>query len=427
NVSKHKDEIETEEPELPLYLEEEPRIATGVPQEQLKQINQELLQWPKDFKVFNKLEKILNRRVDAFKEDGKVDWALAETLAFATILREGTPIRMTGQDSERGTFAHRNIVLHDTETGKTFSPLHQVSESKASFAIHNSPLTEAAVVGFEYGYNIFAPETLVIWEAQYGDFANAAQVMFDQFIAAGRAKWGEKSGLVLLLPHGYEGQGPEHSSGRVERFLQLAAEKNWTVANLTSASQYFHLLRRQAALLSKREIRPLVLMSPKSLLRNPLVSSPTEELSTGEFRPVIEQFTHDGQEEKVQRIVLCTGKIAIDLAEQVKNNNEYDWLQILRLEEIYPFPIEILQGIFAKYKNVKEIFWVQEEPKNMGAWYFVEPRLNEIAPNGIRVNYIGRRRRSSPAEGDPNVHKLYQTKIMNAALTKAEDGGKNNG
>ncbi|MDQ6599276.1 2-oxoglutarate dehydrogenase E1 component [Bacillus salipaludis] len=426
-VSKYKGEHETAEPEIPVFLEEEPTIATSVPQDQLKQINHELLQWPSDFKVFNKLEKILNRRVDAFEENGKVDWALAETLAFATILKEGTPIRMTGQDSERGTFAHRNLVLHDSVTGKTFSPLHQISDSKASFAIHNSPLTEAAVVGFEYGYNIFAPETLVIWEAQYGDFANAAQVMFDQFIAAGRAKWGQKSGLVLLLPHGYEGQGPEHSSGRVERFLQLAAEKNWTVANLTSAAQYFHLLRRQAALLLKDEIRPLVIMSPKSLLRNPLVSSPASELSTGEFRPVMEQFNRDGQEDKVERIVLCTGKIAIDLAEQLKNYPDNEWLQILRLEEIYPFPTEILKNIFNQYKNVKEIFWIQEEPKNMGAWYFVEPRLNEIATNGVRVQYIGRRRRSSPAEGDPNVHKLYQSKIINAALTRAEDGGLNNG
>jgi 2-oxoglutarate dehydrogenase E1 component len=341
-------------------------------------------------------------------------------------LMDGTPIRLTGQDSERGTFAQRNLVLHDDQTGETFSPLHQFSTAKASFAIYNSPLTEAAVVGFEYGYNVFTPETLVIWEAQYGDFANAAQVMFDQFIAAGRAKWGQKSGLVLLLPHGYEGQGPEHSSGRMERFLQLAAEKNWTIVNLSSAAQYFHLLRRQAAMLLKDEIRPLVVMSPKSLLRNPLVSSSARDLSEGEFMPVIEHFPAR-DDLLVERIVLCTGKIAIDMAEQLKDGQDHEWLQVIRLEEIYPFPTEKLTAIFAKYKNVKEVFWVQEEPKNMGAWYFVEPRINELVPNGLKVKYIGRRRRSSPAEGDPLIHKLGQSKIIQAALTKVEEGGNENG
>lgn len=251
--------------------------------------------------------------------------------------------------------------------------------------------------------------------------------MFDQFIAAGRAKWGQKSGLVLLLPHGYEGQGPEHSSGRIERFLQSAAEKNWTVANLSSSAQYFHILRRQAAMLTKEEVRPLVIMSPKSLLRNPVVSSSGTDLSEGAFRPVLEQFTLGRDDTKVERIVLCTGKIAIDIAAQIKAENEYRWLQVLRLEEIYPFPTIILKAMFKRYVNLKEIFWVQEEPKNMGAWNFVEPRINEIVPNGILVNYIGRRRRSSPAEGDPNVHKLDQSKILHAALIRVEEGGINNG
>lgn len=422
-VSMIKKEVEIKVPEPPLFYKEQAAIKTSVPIETLQQLNQELLQFPSDFKVFNKLEKILNRRSGALAEDGKVDWALAEILAFATILEDGTPIRLTGQDSERGTFAQRNLVLHDSETGKTFSPLHHFRAAKASFAIHNSPLTEAAVVGFEYGYNVFAPETLVIWEAQYGDFANAAQVMFDQFIAAGRAKWGQKSGLVLLLPHGYEGQGPEHSSGRMERFLQSASEKNWSVANLSSAAQYFHILRRQAAILSRDEVKPLVIMSPKSLLRNPLVSSSGTELSEGEFKPVIEHFGFKREDEKVERIVLCSGKIAIDIAEQLKDKSNYEWLQVLRLEEIYPFPTKILKNIFTRYVNVKEILWVQEEPKNMGAWNFVEPRINENAPNGIKVTYIGRRRRSSPAEGDPTVHKFDQSKILQAALTRVEEGG----
>jgi len=426
-VSIHKDEHEIKVPEPPIFQNNQASYVTNVPMETLKKINSELLQWPIGFNVFNKLERILKRRVTALDENGKVDWALAETLAFATILADGTPIRFTGQDTERGTFAHRNLVLHDSKTGKTFSPLHHFPSGKASFAIYNSPLTEAAVVGFEYGYNIFAPETLVIWEAQFGDFANAAQVIIDQFIAAGRAKWGQKSGLVMLLPHGYEGQGPEHSSGRLERFLQLAAEKNWTVANLTSAAQYYHLLRRQAAILSKEEVRPLVLMAPKSLLRNPMVSSSGSDLSEGEFRPIIEQLELTGHEEKVERIVLCTGKIAIDLAEHMQNGNNNEWLHVLRLEEIYPFPTSILKNIFSRCPNVNEIYWVQEEPKNMGAWYFVEPRINEIAPNGIRVKYSGRRRRSSPAEGDPNVHKLDQSKIVHTVLKRANEGGQNNG
>ncbi|GHH98351.1 2-oxoglutarate dehydrogenase E1 component [Neobacillus kokaensis] len=403
------------------------KLETGVSMDTLKRMNEELLQWPEKFHVFNKLEKILKRRTTAFDENGKVDWALAETLAFATILADGTPIRFTGQDTERGTFAHRNLVLHDEQTGETFLPLHNLSSVTASFAIYNSPLTEAAVVGFEYGYNVFSPETLVIWEAQFGDFANAAQVMFDQFIAAGRAKWGQKSGLVMLLPHGYEGQGPEHSSARPERFLQNAAEKNWTVANVTSAAQYFHLLRRQAAQLTRDEVKPLVLMSPKSLLRNPLVASYGSELSNGTFEPVLEQFSFSRNDTQVERLVLCTGKIAIDIAEEVKGGEGFEWLQVMRLEEIYPFPTEKLKQLFAKYPNTKEVYWLQEEPKNMGAWTFVEPRINELTLNDIKVQYIGRRRRSSPSEGEPTVHKVIQSKILSAALSRSDEGGNRNG
>ncbi|PLR76647.1 2-oxoglutarate dehydrogenase E1 component [Bacillus sp. V3-13] len=400
-----------------------PKINTAVPKDELYRINQELLEWPEDFNVFNKLGRILKRRTEALDDNGKVDWALAETLAFASIISDGTPVRMTGQDSERGTFAHRHLVLHDSISGNVYSPLHQLSSAQASFAVHNSPLSEAAVVGFEYGYNVFAPETLVLWEAQYGDFANAAQVLFDQFIAAGRAKWGQKSGLVMLLPHGYEGQGPEHSSGRVERFLTLSAENNWTVANLTTAAQYFHILRRQAAILNKEEVRPLVIMTPKSLLRNPLVASSASEFSEGEFKSVIQQPGLGMNTEKVERIVLCSGKVSIDLTEKLKTSSHMDWLHIIRLEEIYPFPFEQLKKIFDRYPRVKEICWVQEEPKNMGAWNFVEPRINEIAPGATEVSYIGRRRRSSPAEGDPNVHKKEQARIIEEALTRNEKGG----
>ncbi|MFS0637520.1 2-oxoglutarate dehydrogenase E1 component [Mesobacillus foraminis] len=406
------------EVEVPHTIEKGlPRIHTAVPLEKLSQINEDLLEWPADFKVFGKLERILKRRLDAFGEGGKIDWALAETMAFASIVSDGTPVRLSGQDSERGTFAHRNIVLHDRETGEQFSPLHALPSAKASFTVHNSPLSEAAVLGFEYGYNVFAPETLVLWEAQYGDFANAAQVIFDQFIAAGRAKWGQKSGLIMLLPHGFEGQGPEHSSARFERFLTLAAENNWTVANLTSAAQYFHILRRQAAILQEEPVRPLVLMTPKSLLRNPLVASAPEEFSEGEFKPIVSQPGLGSEPDKVERVVLCTGKIAVDLAEKV-NPETHSWLQILRMEEIYPFPMKLLKEKIRQYPNLKEVIWVQEEPKNMGAWTFVEPRIDYALEDELKVSYIGRRRRSSPAEGEPDIHKIEQARIINKALTK---------
>lgn len=397
-----------------------PEITTAVPLDELDSINQEILSWPSDFQVFSKLGKILSRRKEALTEFGKVDWGLAETLAFATILKDGTPIRITGQDSERGTFAQRNIVLHDHQTGESFSPLHRLSSAKASFAVHNSPLSEGSVLGFEYGYNVFAPETLVLWEAQYGDFANAAQVMFDQFIAASRAKWGQKSGLVILLPHGYEGQGPEHSSGRIERFLLLAAENNWTVANLTTSAQYFHILRRQAAILLREEVRPLILMTPKSLLRNPFVATSAWELSEGEFKPVLEHPGLGNNFDSVERVVLCTGKIAVDLQEAILSSEDYDWLHIIRIEEIYPFPIHVIKEIFNRYSNLKEVVWVQEEPKNMGVWNFAEPRIKKLTPKDVKVLYIGRRRRSSPAEGDPTVHRKVQARIIQEALTRNE-------
>jgi 2-oxoglutarate dehydrogenase E1 component len=397
-----------------------PFVKTSVEKDVLRRLNKELLQFPPNFHVFNKLERILKRRDGVFDGKGKIDWAHAEILAFATILRDGVPIRLTGQDSQRGTFAQRHLVLHDMKTGEEFVPLHHISDANASFVVYNSPLTEAAVLGYEYGYNVFAPETLVLWEAQFGDFANMAQVMFDQFISSGRAKWGQKSGLVMLLPHGYEGQGPEHSSGRLERFLQLAAENNWTVANLSTAAQYFHILRRQAGILQREEVRPLVLMTPKSLLRHPLAASDVEEFTNGQFHPVIEQKGLGENREKVERIILCTGKFAIDLAEQINKMEGLDWLHIVRVEELYPFPKEELQAIFARYPNVKEIIWAQEEPKNMGSWCYVEPKLREIAPDGVDVSYIGRRRRASPAEGDPVVHRKEQERIIQCALTKKE-------
>ena len=393
-----------------------PNINTAVSIDSLRKISKELVSFPDQFQVFDKLGKILKRREESFEGEGKIDWSLAETLAFATILGDGTPIRLSGQDSQRGTFAHRNIMLHDHVTGEEYSPLHTLSTVKASFAVHNSPLSEGSVLGFEYGYNVYAPETLVLWEAQFGDFANAAQVMFDQFIAAGRAKWGQKSGLVMLLPHGYEGQGPEHSSARLERFLILAAENNWTVANLSSAAQYFHILRRQAAILNKEEVRPLVLMTPKSLLRNADVASVVSDFTEGSFQSVIEENT-GGNPEQVKRLVLSTGKMAMDLHQALKGLENANQLHLVRVEEIYPFPEERLAEIIYHFPNLKEVTWVQEEPQNMGAWSFMESRLRKLTSSSVQVNYVGRRRRSSPAEGDPNVHRKDQARIIREALS----------
>jgi 2-oxoglutarate dehydrogenase E1 component len=420
-AKKDKDE-QVKEAQIPeLIAKGIPNLETKVPIESLRELNAELLRWPEGFRVYPKLKRILERRTDALEGDGKVEWALAEALAFAAILQQGTPIRLTGQDSERGTFAQRHIVLHDTETDETFSPLHRLPQARASFAIHNSPLSEAAVVGFEYGYNVFAPETLVLWEAQYGDFANTAQALFDQFVSAGRAKWGQKSSLVMLLPHGYEGQGPEHSSARLERFLQLAAENNWTVANLTSAAQYFHILRRQAAIAGTDHAQPLVIMTPKSLLRHPMMASSYTLLSEGSFHPIIEQPNLGEKAEKVERLILTTGKVSVDLAveiDRIKDKQDLDWLHVVRVEQLYPFPTGEIDKILRRYSNVKEIVWVQEEPKNMGAWHYLAPILYDLSSDNVKVHYIGRPDRSSPAGGEPNVHKKEQERIVTEALGK---------
>ncbi len=415
-VKENKSE-ETHEIKIPdAIMKGFPEVQTGVGRESLDKMNEELLSWPSDFSVFSKLGRILKRREEPFKGKGKIDWAHAETLAFGSIIQEGTPVRLTGQDAQRGTFAHRHLVLHDDETGKELVPLHHISDAKASFVVHNSPLSEASVVGYEYGYNVENDEALVLWEAQYGDFANMAQMMFDQFISASRSKWGQKSGLVMLLPHGFEGQGPEHSSARLERFLQNAGENNWTVANLSSAANYFHILRRQAKMLGEEAIRPLVIVTPKSLLRHPLVGAEVEDLADGQFQTIIEQPGMGTKEKKVERILFASGKMAIDLAERVKDGEGFDWAHIVRVEQLYPFPAEKIQAIVDRYPNAKELAWVQEEPKNMGSWTFAEPYLRDLA-NGKNVDYYGRITRSSPAEGDGEAHKVEQARILDAALS----------
>ncbi|QWU16585.1 2-oxoglutarate dehydrogenase E1 component [Paenibacillus sophorae] len=401
-----------------LQTDEESSAPTAVPLGRLQSINRQLLSFPEGFKVYPKLQRILQRRKDLLNDGEKVDWALAETLAFATILQDGTPIRLSGQDAQRGTFSQRHLVLHDSETGELYSPLHQLEDTKASFGVYNSPLSEASVLGYEYGYNVFAPETFVLWEAQYGDFANAAQVIIDQFISAGRAKWTQRSNLAILLPHGYEGQGPEHSSGRLERYLQLSAEENWTVANLTSAAQYFHLLRRQASLCGQADAKPLVIMAPKSLLRNPRSASSGLELASGQFQPVLPEPLLGQTPGAVKRLVVCSGKIAIDLQAELEAaaGQDLSWLHILRFEQLYPFPARELAVYLNDFTSLQEIIWVQEEPKNMGAWSYIEPRLRAIAPSNTAVRYIGRPERSSPASGYADVHTFEQRRIVTEAL-----------
>ncbi|MDW8546761.1 2-oxoglutarate dehydrogenase E1 component [Staphylococcus pseudoxylosus] len=377
--------------------------------EQLKEINNAMLTYPSNFNVLKKLNKVLEKRKEPFEsEDGLVDWAQAEQLAFATITQNGTPIRLTGQDSERGTFSHRHAVLHDPETGEQFVPLHNVPDQKATFEVRNSPLSEAAVVGFEYGYNVQNKSCMTIWEAQYGDFSNMAQMIFDNFLFSSRAKWGERSGLTLFLPHSFEGQGPEHSSARLERFLQLAGENNSTIVNLSSSSNYFHLLRAQAANLDTQSMRPLVVMSPKSLLRNKTVADPISKFTSGKFEPILPE---DHDKASVKKVILASGKMFIDLKEYLAKNPN-DSILIVAVERLYPFPADEINALLNELPNLENVAWVQEEPKNQGAWSFVYPYLKELTTDKYDLSYHGRIQRSAPAEGDGEIHKLVQNMII---------------
>jgi 2-oxoglutarate dehydrogenase E1 component len=386
----------------------------NVPNNELLALNQALLQWPQGFNLNYKLSRLLQRRGTATGPDGGIDWGHAEALAFASILADGTAIRLSGQDAERGTFSHRHAVLHDQKTGATFIPLQHLPQAKASFAIYNSPISESAVMGFEYGYSVEAEDALVIWEAQFGDFANVAQVIIDQFVSSGRTKWRQESGLVLLLPHGYEGAGPEHSSARLERYLALSAGENWRVANCSTAAQFFHLLRRQAFEI-KRDPRPLIVMTPKSLLRNPHAGATFQELTQGTFRPVIDDAQALADPTGIRRVVLCTGKVSIDLLASDQRAKAED-VAIVRVELLYPFPAEELGRVYANYPNLREIVWVQEEPKNMGAWRYMLPRLTELRPEGVSLDVIARPERSTPATGFMERFQQEQEQIIARAL-----------
>ncbi len=382
-------------------------VDTRVPADRLTAVNEALLAWPADLQPNPRLAKTLERRRAGLVEG--IDWGHAESLAFATLLQDGTSVRITGQDVERGTFSHRQAVLHDMKTGAEFVPLRHVPGARGTIELYNSPLSETAVMGFEYGYSLAAPDTLVLWEAQFGDFVNVAQTIIDQFLVADRAKWGQDTGLVLLLPHGYEGQGPEHSSARVERFLQLCAERNMSVCYPSAPAQYFHVLRRQAL---RGERRPLVLVQPKSMLRLPEAMSTLADLVEGVFRPVLDDATiAEGQRAAVRKVVCCTGKVFWEMKAARSDTS----VALVRVEELYPWPAEELATVLGRYPNAREIVWAQEEPRNMGAWTFAEPRLRELAGDRA-VRYVGRPERASPAEGYEAAHKVEQARIVAEAV-----------
>jgi 2-oxoglutarate dehydrogenase complex dehydrogenase (E1) component-like enzyme len=388
-------------------------VVTAVAADRLRQLNSELLRVPDEFSVHPKLLKQLERRLETI-ESGGIDWGQAEALAFASLLVEGIPIRLTGQDTERGTFSHRHAVLHDVNTGETYAPLQHLEEADASFEIHNSALSEYACVGFEYGYSVAAPEALVLWEAQFGDFVNGAQIVIDQFVVAGLAKWRETSRLTLLLPHGYEGNGPEHSSARLERFLQLAAQENIRVANCSTSGQYFHLVRRQAL---DAAGRPLVVMTPKGLLRLKQASSTLADLAEGTFQPVIDDAGAD--RDGITRLVVCSGKVYYDIVGHEERANAAH-VAVARVEQLYPYPVEAYAEVVRSYPSLREVVWVQEEPQNMGAWRTIRHRLEEpLRGTGIPLSFKGRPWRASPSEGYPTAHLREQDRIVREALAAA--------
>jgi len=405
------------EPEVPQFLRPEPgsakRVETAVPAHTLQALNRELLHLPDGFTLHPRLQRILDKRAVALDhlDDKNIDWGTAEALAFASIIADGTPCRLTGEDVWRGTFSHRHAVLRDINNGDEFIPLHNIPQAQASFEIRNSPLSENATVGFEIGYSLQAPDRLVMWEAQYGDFVTGAQVVIDEFLVSGRDKWGMLPSLVMLLPHGHEGGGPDHSTGRPERFLQMAADFNLRLANPTTPAQLFHLLRRQAKLLQTDPL-PLIVLSPKLLLRHPLAVSSLRELAEGRWNPVLnDEFA---QAKQVTRLLLCSGKVFVELIGS-EERAKHPETAIVRLEQLYPVPTAELKKVFEGYPHLKNVFWVQEEPQNMGAWEFLRETLQELAGK-IPVTYVGRPNQSSPSEGGAAWHKRNQERIINSAF-----------
>ena len=396
----------------------EPKEDPGVTREtaeEVRDMGQRLLTVPEGFNLHRKLGRLQKEMGEMYAGQKPFNWAAAELLAYATLLHAGHPVRISGQDSRRGTFSHRHAVWRDGETGEAYSPLHHLREDQAKFAVHNSPLSEFSVLGFEFGYSLAAPFALVIWEAQFGDFANGAQVIIDQFLSSSEDKWNRISGLAMLLPHGYEGQGPEHSSARLERFLQMCAEDNMQICNLTTPAQMFHVLRRQVL----REWRkPLVIMSPKSLLRFRPSFSPIDDLTTHGFEKVIPdpEFgpTNAGKTDGVRRVIACSGKVFYDLAAHRETLGRND-VALVRVEQLYPWPTQELEAELARYPMATELVWAQEEPKNMGPWSFVAPRLSQLASGRFAPRYAGRKPSASPATGSPDAHQLELKMLLDQA------------
>jgi 2-oxoglutarate dehydrogenase E1 component len=369
---------------------------------------------PLDFHVNPKMVGQLARRAKMGSGELPIDWAFAEAVAFGSIVIDGTRVRLSGQDSGRGTFSQRHAVLYDTQTGQSWAPLEELrsqSAPEARFEVFDSSLSEEGVLGFEYGYSVISREALVLWEAQFGDFGNGAQTIIDQYIAASEDKWKQTSRLTMLLPHGYEGQGPEHSSARLERYLQLCAENNLQVVYPTTPAQYFHVLRRQV---KPGRDQPLIVITPKSLLRLPAAASAIADLTSGGFQPVIDdKDVADGG--AIRRVVLCSGKVYYDLIESRKKT-EAAGVAIVRVEQFYPFPLAGLQEVFKRYPQAKQLVWAQEEPKNMGGWTFVEARLEKLVPVCERPIYVGRAASASPATGSYAIHQAEQAKLVAEAL-----------
>ncbi|MGB1353979.1 MAG: 2-oxoglutarate dehydrogenase E1 component, partial [Glaciecola sp.] len=380
--------------------------------EKLKELGQRLIDFPEEHKLQSRVNKLYQDRKAMVEGERLLDWGMAENLAYANILDRKHDIRMTGQDSGRGTFFHRHAVLHNQSDGSTYMPLQNLNEDQGQIEIYDSVLSEEAVLAFEYGFATAEPRTLTLWEAQFGDFANGAQVVFDQFLCSGEAKWGRLCGLTMLLPHGYEGQGPEHSSARLERFLQLCADHNWQICVPSTPAQVYNMLVRQVV---RPMRRPLVVMSPKSLLRHPLAVSSMEELSTGVFKNIIGEIDNIDPK-KVKRVVMCSGKVYYDLLEK-RRENEQDDVAIIRIEQLYPFPIDEINAELAQYQHVTDWVWCQEEPMNQGAWYCSQHRFYASIPQGATLTYAGRDASASPAVGYISVHNQQQKQLVDDALT----------
>ncbi|MCW8332757.1 2-oxoglutarate dehydrogenase E1 component [Vibrio sp. SCSIO 43135] len=382
-----------------------------VDSERLKELGNKVCQFPESHKLQSRVNKLYNDRLSMMNGEKQIDWGMAETLAYATLVDDGKRIRISGQDSGRGTFFHRHSVLHNQSDASTFIPLANIHDKQGPFQVFDSVLSEEAVLAFEYGYATAEPSGLTLWEAQFGDFANGAQVVIDQFISSGEQKWARLCGLTMLLPHGYEGQGPEHSSARLERYLQLCAEQNMQVVVPSTPAQVYHMIRRQVV---RPMRRPLIVMSPKSLLRHPLCTSSIEELADGTFQAAIGEIDNI-EASKVKRVVFCSGKVYFDLLEQ-RRNNEQDDVAIVRIEQLYPFPLEEVQATIAQYKNVTDFVWCQEEPQNQGAWYSSQHNFRAAIPAGADLKYAGRPASASPAVGYMSVHLKQQKALIEDAL-----------